>query len=206
MATKICLLRHGETEWNIEGRERFRGRADLSLNERGRRQAEALGRRLRGFGVEAIYTSPLRRARMTAEIVGKILEVPVEIYPPLVDVDYGEWEGLTPEEAAARYPDLYELWISSPEKVRFPGGESVEEACERAFRGVEELVERHREGIFAIVTHLLLCRGLICRFMGLPLSSLWQIEQRNCALNLIEIRPDRPIVALVNDTCHLRDI
>lgn len=94
--TRIILVRHGQTKWNVV--ERFRGRSDIPLDETGLAQAEALGLRVpRNFKPDAIYTSPLTRARQTAEAIAKRCGIPCRDHPGLVDIDYGQWQGLTPD-------------------------------------------------------------------------------------------------------------
>jgi phosphoserine phosphatase len=113
MVTTILLVRHGQTEWNRV--ERFRGLADILLNEAGLQQAKATGRRLAAqWQPTAIYSSPLSRAVKTAEAIGRHLGLPVKIHPGLADIDYGEWQGLTPDEARSRWPEVIDLWYNTP--------------------------------------------------------------------------------------------
>ncbi len=105
--TQIILVRHGQTEWNRV--ERFRGRANLDLNEVGIRQAEATAERVARWTVAAIYSSPLPRAKTTAQILARRLGLEVELLPGLIDIDYGQWQGLSPDEAAVRDSTLYRL-------------------------------------------------------------------------------------------------
>ena len=113
-STSIILVRHGQTEWNRI--ERFRGRADVPLNETGLAQAEATGRRVaQTWQPMAIYTSPLSRSIKTAQAIAKHFSLPVQIHPGLADIDYGAWQGLTPDEARQRWPEQIEYWYHKPE-------------------------------------------------------------------------------------------
>lgn len=103
----LYLVRHGETEWNRESV--FRGTADVPLNRQGLAQARAVGRRLRAVPVAAIFSSPLTRARATAEAIAHHHRLPVELDPGLGDLCFGEWQGLGQEEVRRRHPDLYRL-------------------------------------------------------------------------------------------------
>jgi len=123
---RIVLVRHGQIEWNRV--ERFRGRADVPLNDVGLAQAEATGRRVAaGWRVSAIYASPLSRAVRTAEAIAAHFGLPVHVHPGLADIDYGRWQGLTPEEARARWPEEVDAWYHAPERAQIPGGETLAE-------------------------------------------------------------------------------
>ncbi len=107
--TELVLVRHGETDWNAE--HRFQGHADPPLNDRGRAQAHALADELRGTPFDAAYTSPLRRAAETAEILAVELQLPVRPVEALREIDVGEWQGLTRAEVRERYPDGFARWL-----------------------------------------------------------------------------------------------
>ncbi len=122
--TKIILVRHGQTEWNCV--ERFRGRADVPLNATGRRQAEAVARRLaRLGGVAMVYSSPLGRCLNTAVPVAAAAGAEMQPLAGIIDIDYGEWQGLTPAEAEERYPDIFPAWLEAPDVVPIPGGRVI---------------------------------------------------------------------------------
>ncbi len=138
--TELLLVRHAETEWNREGR--WQGHADPPLNETGRAQAHALAEILTGEQVDAIYTSDLRRAAETAEILGAALDRPVTLDSDLREIDVGSWSGLTRAEVAERYPD----WETHD-------GESTDELQARVIAAVRRIAERHPDGHVLIVTH-----------------------------------------------------
>jgi probable phosphoglycerate mutase len=134
--TRIILVRHGQTEWNRV--ERFRGRADVLLNDTGLAQAEATGRRVAAeWNPTAIYSSPLSRSVKTAEAIAKHFSLVVQIHSGLSDIDYGEWQGLTPDEARSRWPEIVEAWYNAPHLARIPSGETLDDVrarpdgCER---------------------------------------------------------------------------
>jgi broad specificity phosphatase PhoE len=133
--TSLLLVRHGETDWNAEGR--LQGHTDTPLNDYGRRQAAALAETLAGDGIDALYASDLARARETAEILGARLGLVVELDPDLREKDWGTWEGLTPMEREA---------------VEFVG-ESTDEHRERTLRALRAIAERHPEQSVLVVTH-----------------------------------------------------
>ena len=133
--TVLLLVRHGETDWNAEGR--LQGHTDRPLNELGRRQAEELARQLAGEGADAIYASDLSRAKETAEIVGERLRLPVVVDPDLREKNWGTWEGLTGDERV---------------HVEFEG-ESTEDHRDRVMRAVRRIAARHPAQRVVVVTH-----------------------------------------------------
>jgi broad specificity phosphatase PhoE len=133
--TTLLLVRHGETDWNAEGR--LQGHTDRPLNDYGRRQAKELADRLAGEGADAIYTSDLVRAKATAEIIGDRLGLTIIVDPDLREKDWGTWEGLTGDERV---------------HVEFEG-ESTEDHRDRVMGAVRRIVARHPAERVVVVTH-----------------------------------------------------
>lgn len=204
VSTRLILIRHGRTEWNRV--ERLRGRADIGLDEVGMKQAGAVAERVAYWRVPAIYSSPLRRALTTAEILAQRIGLKVEILPGIIDIDYGEWQGLSLEEAAAKDSSLYATWLESPDKVKFPGGESLAEVRERATSAVNDLIAQHQGENIAVVSHKVVCQLLVLNLLGLDNSHFWQITQDVSAVNLFEMRDSAPSALLINDVCHLKKL
>jgi len=202
--TRFILMRHGQTQWNRE--ERFRGRADLALDETGRKQAEVAALRLKEEHAVAVYCSPIRRALQTAKIVGEKLSLPVQPLEGLIDLDFGSFEGLSGEEATKQYPELYRLWLQRPQEVRFPGGEGLEDVRQRVVPAVEQLEAKHKDQTVILISHKVVCQVLMCAMLGLDNSHFWQVRQDVNAINIFEIRDGAPLVTLVNDTCHLKTL
>lgn len=196
-------MRHGETQWNKAGDERFRGREDIDLNETGIRQATATAERIAGLQASAIYSSPLRRAVATAEILARVAGLRVKLLDGLVDVDYGRWQGLSLQEVSEQYGQLYSQWLGSPHQVAFPGGESLQDVKERALGALEEVLAQHKDQIVVLVSHQVVCKVLLCSLLGLGNSHFWQVQQDVCAINVFEARNGGLIITLINDTCHL---
>lgn len=202
--TQVIVIRHGRTAWNRV--ERFRGRADLELDEVGIKQAEATAKRVMEWPVSAVYCSPLKRTVTTANIIAQRLHLEAKPLPGIIDINFGEWQGLSPEEAAARDGSLYTLWLKSPHLVKFPGGESLDEVRQRAAAAVAELVKQHPEGTIALVSHRVVCQILILHLLVLDTSRFWQIGQDVCAVNLFEVKDGSTHARLLNDTCHLKEM
>lgn len=200
--TKIILVRHGQTEWNRV--ERFRGRADIPLNETGLAQAEATGLRVAAeWQPTAIYSSPLSRAIQTAEAIARNFSLEVQRYPGLIDIDYGEWQGLSPDEARQRWPAELDAWYNAPEKARIPGGESLEELRTRAMSTVNELAASHPGQTIGLIGHTVINRIILLGVLGLGNERFWRLRQEPCAINVFEAEADDFTLASLNDTCHL---
>jgi broad specificity phosphatase PhoE len=202
--TRIYLVRHGQTEWNRE--LRFRGRADIPLDENGRKQAGVLADALTDNGISAIYTSPLKRSIETARPVAAVFDLKIITMQGFIDINYGEWEGLAYDEVRQRYADLYREWEERPDSVRFPHGESLEEVKRRSFSAFMEVVEKNSGGSILIIPHRVINKVLLCGILGLSNDHFWNIRQDTGCINEIEYSDSRFVLVSMNDTCHLRGI
>ncbi|MHB1417348.1 MAG: histidine phosphatase family protein, partial [Chloroflexota bacterium] len=153
--------------------------------------------------IVAIYSSPLGRALDTARPTAERLGLAVQPLPAIGDIDFGDWQGLTPDEVAARYPDLYRRWLLAPHTVQFPGGESLAMVQARAFGALNELANLHDGSAFVVVTHKVPCRVLISAALGLDNAHYWQIEQDNAAINVIDFADGLFVIERLNDVSHL---
>jgi broad specificity phosphatase PhoE len=201
---RIVLVRHGETEWNVV--ERFRGRVDVPLNETGRAQAQAVACRLAAWPVEAVYSSPLSRALDTAQPIADACGRQLTVLDSLADVDYGEWAGLSIEQAQAHDAVLFDTWRDEPHRAQFPHGESLEQVRKRSWGAVEGLSVRQVGKIVVLVSHVVVNRVIICAALGLGGDGFWRIAQDNASITVLDCVDGRYRVQVVNDTCHLGDI
>lgn len=200
--TTLLLIRHGETAWN---RERiFRGTADVPLSDRGRRQARALAAALRDHRLHAGYTSPLSRARETAEVVLAPHGLVAAVHAGLLDFDYGAWTGKTEAEVAAQWPEPYQAWLRAPHSVRVPGGNTLAEVQARAATAMEEIARRHAGETVALFAHRVINKLLVLAALGLPPDRFPQIIQGHCGLNVLQYEDGRYFIERINDTAHLR--
>lgn len=200
---RIILIRHGQTEWNRI--ERFRGRVDLPLDDVGLRQAEAVGRRMAlEWELAAVYASPLARAVQTAEAIATACDLAVQPLPGVIDIDYGEWQGLSPQEVSERYPELYRAWLAAPQTVHIPGGESLDDVRCRGMAALDEVISGNPGRTIALVSHTVVNRVLLLSILGLDNSRFWSIRQETAAINTIEWEEDVFTLVSLNDTCHLR--
>jgi len=202
--TRIYLVRHGQTEWNRG--LRFRGRADIPLDENGRKQASAIANALRGKGISAIYSSPLRRSVETARPAAAVFHLKIVTLQGLIDINYGEWEGLAYDEVRQRYADLYRAWEERPDSVRFPNGESLDEVKRRSFAAFMEVVEKNSGNSILIIPHRVINKVLLCAILGLSNDHFWSIRQDTGCINVIEYSDSRFVLVSMNDTCHMRGI
>jgi phosphoserine phosphatase len=202
--TRIILIRHGQTAWNAgAGEERFRGRTDLPLDGRGQSQARAVAERLKDEPIDALYTSPLLRARQTIAPLVDALGLPVQPHDGLFDIHYGSFQGLTHAEAAMTYPDLYALWRTAPGRVRFPRGESLADVRTRLLAVLDELTAHHPGQTVALVGHQMVNKVLACTLLGLDLDQIGLIQQDTAGLDVFEQVDGAWHTLALNDTCHL---
>ncbi len=150
-ATRICLVRHGETEWNAE--RRIQGQIDIGLNDIGRHQAEAAGRWLQGAGIAALYSSDLKRAWTTAEAIGRALGLTPQAVPEMRERRYGIFEGLTYAEAHTRYPEGYAAFEGRNADYAFENGESLSVMFARVTGKLKEIAAAHPGQNVVVVLH-----------------------------------------------------
>jgi broad specificity phosphatase PhoE len=201
--TTVYLVRHGQTAWNRE--EVFRGRADIPLNETGRKEALLTGQYLRGVKVNSLHSSPLSRALETAEAIARYQGKEVQILEGLIDMDFGGWQGISHEVVRERYEELYRQWKESPHLVRFPEGESLEEVRERALRAIHDVVRDHSDEKLVMVSHRVVNKTVICGLLGLNNSHFWEIGQDTGCINILEFGEGFTLRCL-HDPSHLRTI
>ena len=219
--TCILLVRHGQTSWNLgAGQVRYRGQTDIPLDEVGHAQARDLSLRwslpraqsrgsgqalrLAGEPIAGIYASPLQRAVQTAQPTAERLGRPVIPHPGLLDMNLGEWQGLTHAEAVRRYPEIHRRWLEAPHTVTLPGGENLAAVLKRSKAAVTELVARHAGETVMLVGHQVVNKVLVCWLLGLDNSHYWRVTQDNACLNVFVHADDVFRVVTLNDTCHLR--
>jgi probable phosphoglycerate mutase len=201
---RILLARHGETQWNVDGRCQGQG-FDIPLSETGRTQARRMGARLTGLPILRALASPLLRARQTAELALGERAGLLTFDDRLMEINHGQWEGLLPDEVRTGFPELTRAWRETPEQVQLPGGESLAAVDARAWPAFQAACGGlGAEDLVFIVSHDAVCRTLLCRVLGLPLARVWSFRQASTCLNLLE-GPDLDHLQVVrlNDASHL---
>jgi broad specificity phosphatase PhoE len=200
--TRLLLVRHGQTELSVE--RRYSGRGNPSLTDVGLRQAAAVAARLAELGgVDAVVTSPLTRAWQTADAIGKATGAPVTELPDLTETDFGEWEGLTFQEAAQRDPDLHRKWLADT-AVPTPGGESFDQVHSRVARALDAIVSDFAGSTVVVVSHVTPIKTLLRIGLAAGQSVLFRLHLDLASLSVVEFYPDgHTSVRLFNDTAHL---
>lgn len=200
--TKILLTRHG----HVEGIHppRFRGREPLELTARGREDAAAVAARIAGaWRPVKIYTSPMGRCVATGAAIAKATGAPAEICADLNDMDYGAWQFKTFDAAKATDPALFAAWFATPQLVRFPNGESLQDLAARAGNVLRLVLARHPDDTIVLVGHDSVNRVLLLQCLDLPPSAYWRIAQEPCCLNEIDIGGGKFCIVRINETHHL---
>jgi len=201
--SEIMLVRHGETAW--DGEEIFRGRLDVELSEMGLRQAELLAGYLRDSKIEAVCSSPLKRALRTAQTVGDSHGLEVTVNPRLLELDFGDWQGLPVTEVKEKYPEQYDKWRSAPEKLKLPGGESLDDVRARAMQVIDEVTASGRE-LVVLVSHRVVTTVLICALLGLDNSHFRNVRGDACGITTFNHRDGRFSMTRHNDTSFLKPL
>jgi broad specificity phosphatase PhoE/ribonuclease HI len=188
--TTVILLRHGETEHTAGKKFSGSGGDDPALSRIGREQAEAAAVWLLSHGgVDAIITSPLRRASETAAAVAKRLELPVEVEDGLAEAAFGDWDGQTFGEVQERWPDELAAWLDSPD-IAPPGGESFTAVSRRVRQAHDRLIAAHPGGTVVAVTHVTPIKLLVCMALGAPMQAMYRMEMRPASLTVVQWYPD----------------
>lgn len=180
---KLYLVRHCQTEWNRN--HRIQGNSDVGLNEEGKRQADALAQWFKQLKIDSIYSSPLRRARETAERIAEGFSIPVITVQGLKELNHGELEGEPSTEVWSRHGELLQKWIEDPLSVKLPGGESVADLRDRAWSAVTEIAEQNGNSTVVAVGHHFTNLVIISMAIGLDLRNIWRLKQDESAVNLL---------------------
>jgi broad specificity phosphatase PhoE len=186
--TTLILVRHGETDWNRDGR--WQGHADAPLNERGREQARRLAAELAGEDVAAVYSSDLSRARETADIIAERLGRDVSVDPRLREVHVGSWSGLTMPEIEERFPAEFARWRSGDAGHSFADGETYAAMGERVVAAVEEIAAQHPGEQVVIVLHGGPVRSVLAHAAGITYEEQRHRRQHlaNCGYVRVAVR------------------
>lgn len=200
---KLIIVRHAESQWNPIGR--YQGLLDPDLTQRGKLQAEALAKELSKENVSRIYTSPLRRTYETARIISERLDIPLHKEERVIEIDHGKWSGLLVEEVRERYPEEFELWIREPHRIRFEGGESLEDVYRRVKDFLDDVKKNHEEETVVIVSHTVPIRCMYCALLDIDLSKFWSFGCDNASYSVV-LMEERNVLQKLNITCHLGDL
>lgn len=198
---RLFLVRHGDTELN--SRERYWGHSDVKLGAAGLKQAEKLRDRLVTEKIDAIYSSDLERASLTAKIIASKHQLDVITCAELQEINFGKVEGLTFDEIIRLYPELTELWTSWSRQLKFPDGESVDELNCRVSKFLGRLEKHAPDETILIVAHAGPLRLLVCHLLGIEPQRWREIRLKLASLSIVETSPEGTVLSLLNDVSHL---
>jgi len=198
---KIYLVRHGQTDWNLA--MRFQGKENIPLNETGRNQARLLSQRLSKEELTAVYSSPLLRARETAEIIAGRHGLTPHLVEGMREICFGCWEGKRYSEMSKKEQNEVDRWLLDPENSNISGGETFKHFKERIFQSYKELLIVNQRD-FVLVTHAGAIKVLVADILGLPFSRIAGLKLSLCSLSVILYDDCRnAYLDLFNDTCQL---
>lgn len=196
---QLILVRHGETPWNKEGR--IQGTSDIELSDTGIEQARKLALSLKDSKIEAIHASPLKRAYRTAEIINSFHGRNIEVHPELMEMDQGDFEGLSFQELLACEKEFIHRWIADPASVKMPRGESLAELQDRVWPTVEKIIAGGRNAL--IVAHNFIIAAVLCRIRDISLSEFRSTCVDTASRTVIRFRDGRANIEVMNDRSHL---
>ncbi len=181
VTTRICFIRHGETDWNVE--KRIQGHTDIPLNETGRAQALAMAFNAAHQRFHAIYSSDLKRTMETAQALAQREDQAVKPLPQLRERHYGVFQGITAAEGAVKYPEAYAHYVARDLEYDFENGESLRGFAERVADGIDWLLRHHSGQTIAAISHSGVLDVIYRRATGRPLHTPRDFVIPNCALN-----------------------
>lgn len=196
---QLILVRHGETPWNKEGR--IQGTSDIELSDTGIEQARKLALSLKDSKIEAIHASPLKRAYRTAEIINSFHGRNIEVHPELMEMDQGDFEGLSFQELLACEKEFIHRWIADPASVKMPRGESLAELQDRVWPTVEKIIAGERNAL--VVAHNFIIAAILCRIRDISLSEFRSTCVDTASRTVIRFRDGRANIEVMNDRSHL---
>ena len=207
--SRIFLVRHGETNWNKEGR--FQGQIDIPLNENGKNQARKTFEYLKNISINKAFSSSMNRPYETAQIILQHKkDLKIEKIDSLVEISHGLWEGKLESEIREEWPTLLKNWHDKPEEVIMPEGESIKDVSERSIEAFKNICSSQKDNdLTLVVAHDAVNKTLICDILGINYSNIWMIKQGNGGITVIDLFNDpskRPVISALNITTHLGGI
>ena len=200
------LIRHGATDNNLADPPLLQGRSvDGSLSAEGQQQAQRAAHKLADCGLTGVFSSPLRRARETAEKIAMHYDLPIQIVPEITEVDVGAWEGRSWVEIEQSETEGYRRFVENPDEHGYRDGENLGQVRERVVPALDRILSRHLGQRIAIVAHNVVNRVYLATNVRLPLARARGIPQDNCGINVLRYRGDKVKVVSINSIFHLDD-
>ncbi|WP_129597115.1 histidine phosphatase family protein [Anaerophilus nitritogenes] len=202
--TRLYLVRHGQTKWNLEFRAQ--GSKNIELTEKGKLQASLLAEKMNKYKIDCIYSSNLDRAYETALTLGEKVGIPVSKIDDLREMSFGDWEGLTMNEIQKTYESHYTVWRDQPHQAQIPGGETLVDVQKRALEAVHDIIKENEGKNIVIVSHGVAIKSILLGIMDIDLSNFYKISLDNTCINIIDFKDYGPVLVSLNDTSHLENI
>jgi len=198
---RLYIVRHGETEWNREGR--FQGWKDSPLTEEGRHQAKSLAERLKNYKIDHLYSSPSGRTIETAEIIADANDLEIIEEPGFKEIDLGDLEGKRTEWVEANHPDVIHDFWNEPHNYEPLSGEDFYELKERVIGTLNNILNKHSDDNILIVSHAAASKTILSYFDGKELSRLWDPPFLKAAsLSIVDIQGDKSFIKMYGDVSH----
>lgn len=201
--TKLYLIRHGESEWNHQ--KKVQGQQDTLLTEKGKLQAKKTAIRLLNENIDVIYSSDLKRAKKTAEIIGNVLNLNITPLKCLREIYFGSWEGQSFELLNSKYEKEHKLWLMEPHKFNKEGAENLHQLQERAMLGINKILNVDIGKNILIVSHGATLKTIILGLLDMDLKYYNKLTLGNASISIIEFRDYNKVLKLFNDTSHLKE-
>ena len=202
--TVIVLVRHGECRGNREGL--FRGRSNFPLNRIGLSQARELAKEIKPLSPDKIFTSPLSRARQTAEAINQECNSEIEVREGMNNIELGPWEGKAKEYIAEKYPEQWQLWLNEPEKMMVPGMEPLDKVQQRAHADLNDIIQHYSGKTIIIVSHRAVLKPLIACCIRINKPYFWRIHLDTASYSIMHFDKLRGfILAQLNQNRHLKE-
>ena len=202
---EIILIRHGLTLWNVEGR--IQGISNTELAPEGLRQAKLLAEKFPCDKVDAIYSSDLARAKITAQLTAAKFGLTVQPMADFREVNFGEWEGKYFADLEKTDADRLKIFYTQPDKLKLDGAETFQLAQSRAMNGLKKVINAHENGgeesKIVITAHGSINRLILCAILDIPIKNIWRLNQFNTAVNIFRADDGNFTVKLINSTAHL---
>ena len=197
----LLIVRHGETEWNAEGR--IQGHTDIGLSENGAQQARSLGQRLADRQIDVAYSSDLKRTSETARLALGDRNVVLNETPRLREYHKGIFEGMTLTEIQTQFPDEYPKYLEKDLSYAPEGGETTRDVSTRMASIFQEIKAKHLDETVLVVSHGGALRAAMVSLLGMPLEGNWSFVFGNCGLTMVDTFADNAVLRLFNDTSHI---
>jgi phosphoserine phosphatase len=197
MATKLILIRHGQTSWNLE--KKYSGYIDIGLNDHGKVQAKLLSKRLKEETIHTVYASDRKRALQTARIIFKKMRI--NKVPQLREMHFGIFEGLTHKQLLAEHTRLYKKWLDDPYSVSIPKGEKTGDFKRRVVAALQKIIRVNKNKTVAVVCH----GGAISIYIThlLKTRNFWEHIPKSASISVIEYAQGKAAIQIFNDITHL---